>query len=363
MTTPDQKTMVHTSDDEITLKELILKIQEFWHELWRNWWIIGLIALPFVLYKAYDAVTTEPIYPAKLTFMVDEDEGNALAGMSSILGQIGLGGIRRGKYNLDKILEISKSRRVLQMALFAKANLKGKDDYLANHLIRSFDLHEEWMDDTTGMQDFLFMRSFTDSFSDPEFMGLKSMQGLLNGSESREGIYRTSYDEDTGIMSLGIESPLEELSIALVDTIFSRLTAYYVEKSTEKSLSTYELMKSKTDSLANALSSAEYNLANFVDRNQNIFSATEGTLKRTRLASNVQRLQIMHGEAIKNLEFADFSLQSKTPFITLIDNAIPPITPIVPSLPKSLIIGALLGTMIGVTFVLGRKIYRDAMNA
>ena len=361
MSTDDQISTVPSHDDEITLKELILKIQEYGWELWRNWWLIALIALPFILYKVYDTVTTEPIYPAKLTFMVDEDEGNALAGMSSILGQIGLGGIRRGKYNLDKILEISKSRRVLQMALFAKANLNGKNDYLANHLIGQFDFHEKWMDDTTGMKNFLFTRDFTEHFNPAEFRALKSLQNLLNGSESQVGIYNTSYSEDTGIMSLRIESPTEGLSIALVDTIFTKLAVYYVEKSTEKSQSTYELMKTKTDSLGNALNSAEYNLANFVDRNQNVYSATEGTLKRTRLASQVQRLQLMHGEALKNLEFADFSLQSKTPFIALIDDAIPPIAPIVPSLIKSLIIGILLGSMIGVTFVLGRKIYRDAM--
>jgi len=33
-------------DDEITLKELILKIQEFWWEAWNNKWkIIGIAAL------------------------------------------------------------------------------------------------------------------------------------------------------------------------------------------------------------------------------------------------------------------------------------------------------------------------------
>ena len=353
----------HPLDDEITLKELILKIGEYWRELWRNWWLIGLIAVPFIAYKAFDAITTEPIYPAVLTFMVDEDEGNSLAGMSSILGQIGLGGIRRGKYNLDKILEISKSRRVLQMALFRKSDLGSGEDYLANHLIRQFDLHKKWQDDTSGLQGFLYTRGDVSRFNALEFAVLKKLQGLLNGNESKDGIYFTSYNEDTGIMTLRIDSPTEALSIALVDTIFSRLTVYYVEKSTEKATDTYDLMKEKTDSLAAALKAAEFSLASFVDQNQNVFSAREGTLKRTRLASNVQRLQLMHGEALKNLEFADFSLKNKTPFITLIDDAIPPIQAVAPSLLLSLVIGGILGCMVGITFILGRKIYRDAMEA
>ena len=348
-------------DDEITLKELILKIREYWRELWKNWLLIGLITLPFMAYKLYDAFTTPVVYPASLTFMVDEDEGSGLAGMSNILGQIGIGGIRRGKYNLDRILEISKSRRVLKMALFAQSKLEGETDFLANHLIRRIDLHKAWADDTTGLKDFLYTKDKEDSFTAVEYKVLKTLQGLLNGNEKKEGIYHTSYNEDTGIMTLKIESPAEQLSIALVDTIYATLTKYYVESSTEKAAGTYNLMKEKTDSLAEALTAAEYNLASFVDRNQNIYSAREGSLPRTRMMTQVKRLQVMHAEALKNLEFADFSLKNKTPFITLIDSPVPPISPESQSLIKAAIVGMLLGLMIGITVVLGRKIYRDAM--
>ncbi len=358
----EEQTQVKPYEDEITLKELILKIQEYALELWKNIILIGLIAAPFMLYKLYVAYTTPVYYPASLTFMVDEDEGNTFAGMSNILGQIGIGGIRRGKYNLDKILEISKSRRVLQMALFAKADLQGQKDYLANHLIRQYEMHDRWQDDSSGLKDFLYQHHQFERFHASENKVLKSLHRLLNGTDEEAGIYETSYDEDTGIMTLRIESPSEDLSIALVDTIYAKLTSFYIEKATEKATATYQLMKYKSDSLANALATAEYNLADFIDRNQHIYSATEGSLRRTRLASNVKQLQVMHSEALKNLELADFSLKSKTPFITLIDSPIPPIPPVRPSILRALIIGALLGAMVGVTFVLARKIYRDAME-
>ena len=57
-------------DDEITLKELILKVQEYWRELWKHWLLIALVAMPFVIYKIYIAYKTPVTYPAKLTFMV-----------------------------------------------------------------------------------------------------------------------------------------------------------------------------------------------------------------------------------------------------------------------------------------------------
>jgi len=351
-----------TYDDEITLKELILKVQEYWRELWRHWLLIGIITIPFLAFKVYKAVTTKPVFPASLTFMIDEDQGNRIGAMASLLGQFGLGG-QRGQYNLNKILEISRSRRVLQLALFCKAEIKGKEDFLANHLIAQSDLHEEWEDDTTGLRGFYFQDGNVEQFDKIENKVLKKLQRMLNGSQKEEGLYKTSYDEDTGIMELKMEARSEDLAIAIVDTIFAKLTTYYVKSSTEKSESTYNLLKEKSDSLAAAFSSAEYRLAEFLDKNRNVYSAREGYLQETRLNSEVQRLRIMYGETLKNLELADFSLKSETPFIAMIDNPIAPLQRVKPSLTMAVLFGSILGGMIGVTFVLGRKIYRDTMNA
>ncbi|NND34078.1 MAG: hypothetical protein HKN76_15925 [Saprospiraceae bacterium] len=358
-----EQSKMETYEDEITLKELILKVREYWKEIWKHWLLIGLIALPFVIFKIYQAYTSPITFPATLTFMVDEDEGNSLGAMAGILGQFGFGSTAGGKYNLDKILEVSRSRRVLQMALFSACDVDGQRDLIANHLIRQFDLHDKWKKDTTGLKNFLYTSSNPQEFNQTENKVLKVLQGVLNGTEKKEGCYDTSYDEDTGIMRLKIETPSESLSITLVDTIFTKLTSYYVGSSIEKAGATYAVMKSKTDSLARALASAEYRLADYIDKNKNVFSAREGALQQTRLQTEVQRLQIMHGEALKNLEYADFTLRNKTPFITLLDDPIAPIKPQAESKLKALVLGLILGTMLGVTFIIGRKIYRDTMNS
>ena len=268
---------------------------------------------------------------------------------------LALGGTAGGKYNLDKILEVSRSRRVLQMALFSTYQIEGQSDLIANHLLRHFDMHDEWEKDTTGLKDFMFTRSDPNLFNKVENKVLKSLHSLLNGSEKREGFYQTSYDEDTGIMKLRVETPIEELSIALVDTIYAKLTSYYVHSALEKSQSTYDVMRSKTDSIAKALASVEYQLAEHIDKNKNIYSALQGQLKQTRLSTEVEQLRIMYSEALKNLEYADFTLRSKTPFITLLDNPIAPIQPNSKSKLIALVIGLILGTTVGVTFVVARK--------
>ncbi|NND05150.1 MAG: hypothetical protein HKN87_02120 [Saprospiraceae bacterium] len=361
--TIDHNSSESLREDEVTLKQLIVMLREYIVEVLSHWKLAVLICLPFVAYKLYDAWTTKVVYPATLTFMVDEHQGGGSAGIANVLGQFGISGVQHGKYNLDKILEISRSRRVLRLALFTKAKMRGKEDFLANHLLGQFDFHEKWKDDTTGLRDYLFDHGRVEEFSRLDNRVLKSLQGLLNGSSKKPGVYNTSYDEDTGIMSLKMSAPSEDLSITIVDTIFSKLTNYYVGNAIEKAEATYKVMRNKTDSLAQALAAAEYRLADFIDKNKNIYSARQGTLQQSRLTAEVNRLQIMHGESLKNLEYADFALKNKTPFIALIDDPIPPLNPEIKSKLMALIIGLIMGIMVAVTFIIGRKIYRDAMAA
>jgi len=93
------------NDEEITLRELILKVKEFIYELWRYKFIIALFCLPFLVYMLFKAIKTPVTYPASLTFMVDDQDQGGISPISSILGQFGLPA-RRGAYNLDRILDI-----------------------------------------------------------------------------------------------------------------------------------------------------------------------------------------------------------------------------------------------------------------
>ncbi len=362
MTDPQTPIQPYYQEEEVTLKEIILKVRAFLYEIFVNWKLILIICIPFVSYMLYDAIISPIRYPATLTFMVEEDESTRLGGVANVLGQFGISGVQRGKYNLDRILEISRSRRVLQMALFAKCEVEGDKDFLANHLIKEYDYHARWKEDSTGLKGFLFTHDSIAGFNRVENRVLKALQHLMNGTNDDPGAYQTSYNDDTGIMTLKMSAPSEELAITMVDTLFGKLTSYYVFNATDKAETTYQVMKLKTDSLAKALSAAEYRLAEFLDKNKNIFSAREGSLQQTRLTTEVQRLQILHGESLKNLEYADFTLKNRTPFITLIDNPLPPLRPVEESKPKAILIGLLLGLIVGSAFVIGRKIYRDAMQ-
>jgi uncharacterized protein involved in exopolysaccharide biosynthesis len=62
------------------------------------------------------------------------------------------------------------------------------------------------------------------------------------------------------------------------------------------------------------------------------------------------------------VEYADYALKNATPFFQEIDRPGGPIKPVGKSKKKALLIGGFLGMFLGAGYVLGRKIYREAIG-
>ena len=345
----------------ISIKQLILKIKEFWFEAWRNWWIIGIFILLVLAFQLYSKFTSKAYFPAQLTFMVNEQEGGGgLGAMAGVLGNFGLG--KGGDLNLEKMLELSKSRKIVQNVLMAKGSVNGHTDYYANHLIKLYDYHEEWIEDTTGLKDFLFTDNEFDEFSRAENKALMSLHARIIGNKLRgiEPLMQSSVSESTGIMTLKLVSSSEEFSIGFLRTIYEELSAFYINKTIEKQKHTFEAIKTKADSLKTELSSAEYGLANFMDRNRGLYNKTD-QLNQLRLEAKVKMLAAAWAKVEEQKEVAEFSLRDRTPVVQAIDLPIPPIKPITKSLIKALATSILLGTFLGLLLIIGRRVYRDIM--
>ena len=98
-----------------------------------------------------------------------------MALIAAIAGKLGLDGLGGGNTNLDKITGLSKSRRILQSALFRREVIEGKDDFFANHLIRERGLPKAWENDTTGLKGFEFKSNNFESFNRAENSALLAL--------------------------------------------------------------------------------------------------------------------------------------------------------------------------------------------
>ena len=262
-------------NDEITLKELILKIQEFWLELWKNkLWIIVtsiLMAGIFVLRSYLNPQT----FRAELTFMVNEDEGNSLGGMGGLLGQFGFPSSGAGgEFNLDKILELSKSRRIIYPAILDSLPVNQSRSIMANHIIDVYDYHKKWKKSKNEeIHNFRFESNQILGFGKIENIVLKSLYSKVvgNAKMSNDPLLNSKYDEATGILELAIVSESAPLSEYLVDAIFNKLSQYYVTKTIEPQTVTVNALNEKTDSIKRALANAEVRLAQYDDANLSLF--------------------------------------------------------------------------------------------
>jgi hypothetical protein len=365
--------------DEITLKELLLKLYEYGREIRKRWYIIFLFCIPTTGFMLYKAFTNRPEYIAKLSFMVNSDDSKSVGGAAaSILGQFGLGG-GDSKDNLDKILALSKTNTILEKALFKKVSVNGVTDCYANQLIRDLLFHKEWEKDTTGLKGFLFSTTDldkpnrkesltgylyseenTNKFTRVESNALKRLINKLVGNDGEVALFNSSYDKKTGIMILTLNTYSEDLSIKLLEEIYLQLSKFYIDKTIEKQRRSYELISAKADSIEAALNGVEYRQADFEDHNRMVLFE-KAKLPKLRLNRDRTILNLMYSEAIKNQELAEFSLKNKIPYVQAIDTPFPPIKPVQQSKAKALIIGLAFGFLLGVIFIMIRMVYQSAL--
>lgn len=358
----EQEKNTDNSDGLLSLEEFVGIVQEYLHEITRNWKLIAIVVFLFGFGGLIMALNTQTTYTANLTFMVNDDEGGRSGGaISGLLGQFGFSSGSGGKFNLAKILELSRSRIIIQEALFEKKNIDGKTDFLANHIIKIYDYHEEW-EDHEGLDGFLFHRDSFLLFNDTENQVLKILHGRIIGNKQLEieGLLNVAYGVESSIINFSLKSLNQDLSLILVDVIYENLSRFYVEKSIEKQQLTYQIMKQKADSLLSSANSKQYQLLKFHDSNRTV-SIQRFNAKRLQLERDVQILNLAYGEALKNVGISEFSLKNATPFFQKIDFPIPPLPPStsLSTIIKSVLTSLGIGGFVAIGWIIVRKLYLE----
>ena len=343
--------------DEISIKELILKIQLLSNEVFENWkWVFLTIAIliGFISLRIYMMPKT---YSAKLTFMLSEENGNS-GGLGGISAYIGLGG-NSSNYNLEKIDALLKSRTIIQKSLFEKIIINDEDDYIANHIIKKYGYHEKWKG-SESMNSFLFKNSDISSFTRSENSALKTIYRKFIG---KEGILNTMIDGKTEIMTLEVKTNEENFSLLLVESLFDNLSKFYIDRTVERQKQSYKVTMHRSDSLRNVLDKLQFQFLKYKDTQRNL-SLIQYTAKELKYQRELQTIASVYGETRKNLEIAEFALQRIKPFFQVIDYPIEPLSPNkgIGTYIKNAIIGFFLGGFVSCLFLVGRKIYRDTMD-
>jgi len=360
---PSSMPPFYYQDEELTLKELILKIIDFSKELWKfKWWVIviSILGACVMLGRTHFKTTT---YTAGMTFMVDQQESNNARKAISTFGDIIVLGVEN-----NKITELARSSRIIHPVLLSEVKLEGKTDFIANHIIDLYNLQDRWSKEKNiekykeiTLTDFKFVESIIDSLTIREKRALNIVHEIAAGNNfsGTKGLMNISYDQDIEMFRLNINCVDEDFSIILMEQIFEGLKRFYTEGTIGKQEESLILWQTRSDSLEKVYNSLESRLSYAKDRSRGLISES-GNINLVNLARQRNKARGEFEAALDNLRVSKQSLvKSKVDFI-VVDRTFFPIADSASKI-KALIIGGLTGLLLSMFYVIGRKIIVEAL--
>ncbi len=348
-------------EEEITLKTLILKLQEYAIHIIKNWLLIGLITLPFIGYFTYKTLNHVPQYVAEVRFIVEGQGGSSLGALGGLLGSFGINRGNSSKTNPYKIIEVARSKKMIGDVLFTSSTTNS--DYLANNIISSYNLADKWSENTPSMKGFKYEKRDIDLFNKDERRAFLSIFNKTIGNEkNRENaLLRINLNEESGIFTVKSITEVESLSIDLASSFYENIKNFFEEQVLADHTKSIKVLKSKADSLDNLISSKSRLLAQFDDSSRGLISR-ESELTRNKLNIENQGNISALIEIKKSIEIADYEIQNQKPLFILIDKPYSPLRATAQSLIISIFLGSIIGIFIGITIVIIRKFYIDTIN-
>jgi hypothetical protein len=356
--------IVEARDSGMSFRELVYLIKEYVKYFLRKSAYIILFGFLLSSVFVYLEWKEQMTYHAKLTFMVNEDDGGSIGGVGAILGQFGLGSTGGSEYNLDKIVQLGYSYKIIEEVLLDSILVGDAKDLVANHIIKIYDYHDKWKDSKRQeLHGFYFKSNKKKGFEGTDFLALDMLYGRVVGDPEKgvTGLASIGYTESTGILKISTNALSEDLSLELTKIIYKYLSKFYIDKSTEKQRETLKQLEAISDSVSIELRSLEYKIALYQDQSAGVFRQSD-RVKSSRMQRDIQVLSIMYGEAVKNKETARFVLANSTPFFQTIDLPHMPLALRSKSYFKQAVIGGIFGVFMGVVLFGFSKVYRDAMD-
>jgi uncharacterized protein involved in exopolysaccharide biosynthesis len=346
-------------NDEISLKELIIKIREWYQFLLTKWKLIILVsAIGGAIGLGY-AFFQKPIYKADLTFAM-EDENSGSGGLSGAMGLassfgIDLGGGAGGAFSSANLMALMKSRKIVEKTLLSPVAFKGKTISLADYYIEFNELGDDWKNNPILNNIHFPVTSDRTNFTLQQDSVLKNIFIDIITNNLSVGLA----DKKISIINVTVNSIEEGFSKEFCETLAKVTSDYYVEIKSKKSRLNVEILQKQADSIRAELNSAITGVAAASDNVYNLNPAfnvkkTPSTKRQVDVQANTAILT----QLLANLELSKVSLRKETPLIQVIDRPILPLDKERVSKKKTLLQGGFLAGFLTVLYLVFTSLYK-----
>lgn len=318
-------------------------------------WIGLFFILGCVLGLIYSFIK-KPSYRSELTFVLQDEKGG-VNGALSIASQFGfdLGGNSNGAFTSDNLLELLKSRNMVQKTLLLPDNRKGNNKTLAQDY---FDINKKRYSEDYHSN--LFPLNLNQ-----ENLSLKqdSLLREFHKDIVKKYLYVDKLDKKLSIILVKFDFENEIFARNFVENLVSTVSAFYIQTKTKKEKQNVTILQNQVDSVRRELNKALYGVAGTIDLNPN----SNSVFQRLRVPSQKQQIDVQANTAIltelvKNLELSRISLRKETPLIQIIDRPILPLEEDKPGKIKFSLIGGLSLALIYIIYIISIHYYRKIMN-
>jgi len=334
------------NNSESSFKDIIVTISNHKNELKKRLFFIFSIAIIFSLLGFWFSKLQEKQYVAVLSFIVEDQseatDFSSFSGMANLAG-FNLGGNTSSSFSQQNIIELLKSRKIIEKTLNHKCEISGKSDLLLNHYIRI----NSFINDSS-------ITNLSTNYND----------SIINVVWSRiinEEMNILFQNNEANILNLSFESLNAEFAKNFTEIIISEISEMYSDYQTEKTRIALNNLETRSDSIFSELKSAERSLARVKDKNTRVITSS-GRLHEIQYMREVEVLNAIYIELRKNIEITNMNLLDETPLVQIIDKPFLPLNITNRSTLFWIVIFSFLGVFITVFMIISRKLVRDTLR-
>lgn len=346
-------------NDEISLKELIEKVKEWYIYLLSQWKIIVLAGVIGAALGLTYSFIKKPVYTATLTFALEDEKGGGglggALGLASSFG-IDLGGGGGSIFSGSNLTELFKSRTMVEQTLMTPVTVNGKIISLAEMYIQNNEWRDSW-NDNPKFKNIQFLpntkRKYFTRVHD-------SILGVIYQNLSKTSLSVAQRDKKIAIISMDVASTNELFSLRFCEALAKQVGQFYVDTKSKKARMNMEILERQTDSIRAELNGA---ITGVAVANDNTFMLNPALNVRrapsARRQVDVQANTAILTELVKQTELAKVAVRKETPLIQVIDRPILPLPKERFGKAKGLVIGGFLAGFLMVLGLIVRRLLRE----
>lgn len=350
---------VTTDEDEISLKDLLIKIRDSYLFLKVKWRQILIASISCSLIGMFLALSSTTMYKAVTTFAMEEDKGSSTGGLNGALGiassfGIDLGGAGGGgTFASSNLPELMKSRLIVEKVLLKQIIINNRTTNLANFYLN---IHGSKLG-------FKKNKDFENNFFP---LDIKRNQFTIKQDSVLYVIYKdlvdnkllnvVQKDKKVSITTIEVKSESEIFAKLFCENLASATSEFYIQTKSRRAKINVDVLQKQVDSVKFNLDKSILGVATEVDNVYNLNPALNikgASSKKKQI--DVQANTAILTNLVVQLELAKITLRKETPLIQLIDTPILPLEKSKSSVILSIILGGFIGMMIIILYFLISK--------